>query len=60
MKIGDTLESFGRRQCLGFSMRILTLTAWTFVLITMSPAAVRGQDASYVYPGTEWEMIATP
>ncbi|MGD8699076.1 MAG: serine hydrolase [Gemmatimonadales bacterium] len=43
-----------------FAIHVLGLAVWTFALTATSPTAAWGQEASYVYPGSEWELIATP
>lgn len=39
---------------------LLALLSWGLLLALGSPERLLGQEASYVYPGAEWEMIAEP
>jgi len=39
---------------------ILLVLAWILALAAALPVAVAGQEASYVYPGAEWEVIGVP
>ena len=60
MTTGDSPKYVKRHRNSALSVRDLALLALTFVLTAAAPANAWGQDVAYVYPGAQWEMIATP